>query len=50
MLSNILLTPFDREMRHKGYQLMRYGTTVRNEGARRIHELRNLLRAVLHER
>src|SRR5258707_864881 len=23
-LSNILLTPFDREMRHKGYQLTRY--------------------------
>jgi len=24
LLSNILLTPFDREMRHKGYQLTRY--------------------------
>ena len=24
MLSNILLTPFDREMRRKGYQLTRY--------------------------
>ena len=24
MLSNILLTPFDREMRSKGYQLTRY--------------------------
>src|SRR5262245_51364933 len=24
LLSNILLTPFDREMRRKGYQLMRY--------------------------
>jgi RNA-directed DNA polymerase len=24
LLSNILLTPFDREMRSKGYQLTRY--------------------------
>jgi RNA-directed DNA polymerase len=24
LLSNILLTPFDREMRHKGYRLTRY--------------------------
>src|SRR5262245_65748544 len=24
LLSNILLTPFDREMRHRGYQLTRY--------------------------
>ena len=24
LLSNILLTPFDREMRRKGYQLTRY--------------------------
>ena len=24
LLSNILLTPFDQEMRHKGYQLTRY--------------------------
>ena len=24
MLSNVLLTPFDREMRRKGYQLTRY--------------------------
>ena len=24
MLSNILLTPFDKEMRHKGYQLTRW--------------------------
>jgi RNA-directed DNA polymerase len=24
LLSNILLTPFDREMRRRGYQLTRY--------------------------
>ena len=24
LLSNILLTPFDKEMRHKGYQLTRW--------------------------
>ena len=36
LLSNILLTPFDREMRYKGYQLTRYadGTPVQMSNLR----------------
>jgi RNA-directed DNA polymerase len=36
LLSNILLTPFDREMRRKGYQLTRYadGTPVQMSNLR----------------